>query len=317
MPLVELDLLLREVADLDGVADPNAPFVRLALADERAQQRRLPGAVRADERDVLAALEREGRVVQQLALADPQRDVVRLDDGPPAARRVDEAEAEAPRPAREERDLLVERRLLLREAPDLRELGLRLLRLRLLVAEARDEALEARDVLRVPRRLLRRGLQARRLLDAPGAPRPGEVGRLSRFDLEHGGRRRLEEPAVVRDEDHAGVERRELVLEPLEARHVEVVRRLVEEQQVGVAAERARERGARQLAAGEGVERAVEVGVREAEAARDRADALAPRVTAGVLEPRLRLGVAAQRLRAVVSRRHRLLEARAAPPRSR
>ena len=58
----------------------------------------------------------------------------------------------------------------------------------------------------------------------------------------------------MRDEDDARVERRELVLEPLEARDVEVVRRLVEEQQVGVAAERARERRARQLAAGERVE---------------------------------------------------------------
>ena len=85
---------------------PHAAVVGLALADERAQQRRLPRAVRADERDVLAALERERRVVQQLALADPQRDVVRLDDGAAAARRVDEAEAEPPRAARQERDLL-------------------------------------------------------------------------------------------------------------------------------------------------------------------------------------------------------------------
>ena len=146
---------------------------------------------------------------------------------------------------------------------------------------------------------------------------PGEVRRASGVELEHGGRRRLEEPAVVRDEDDAGVERRQLGLEPLEARDVEVVRRLVEEEQVGVATERARERRARQLAAGERVEQAVEIGVREAEAARDRADALAPRVAAGVLEPRLRLGVATQRLRAVVAGGHRLLEPRAAPPRSR
>jgi hypothetical protein len=53
----------------------------------------------------------------------------------------------------------------------------------------------------------------------------------------------------------AGVERLQLALEPLEALDVEVVRRLVEQQQVGVAAERARERGARQLAAGERLER--------------------------------------------------------------
>ena len=180
--------------------------------------------------------------------------VLRLDDGSPAARRIDEAEAEPPRAARQQRDLLADLRLLLREAADLRQLRLGLLRLRLLVAEARDEALEPRDVLRVARGLLRRRLQPRRLLEPPLVPRAGEVRRAAGVELEHGGRRRLEEPAVVRDEDDAGVERRQLVLEPLEARHVEVVRRLVEEQQVGVAAERARERGARQLAAGERVE---------------------------------------------------------------
>ena len=48
----------------------------------------------------------------------------------------------------------------------------------------------------------------------------------------------------MRDEDHAGVERRELALEPLEALDVEVVRRLVEQQEVGVA-RRARGRARR------------------------------------------------------------------------
>ena len=257
---------------------------------------------------MLAALERERRLAQQLTLADLHRERLRLDDGPPAARRIDEAEAEPPRSARQQRDLLADLRLLLREAADLRQLRLGLLRLRLLVAEARDEALEPRDVLRVARGLLRRRLQARRLLEPPLVPRAGEVRRAARLELEHGGRRRLEEPAVVRDEDDACVEGRQLVLEPLEARDVEVVRRLVEQQQVRVAAERARERRARQLAAGERVEQAVEIRLAEAEAARDRADALAPVVAAGVLEPRLRLRVAAERLRAVLARRHRLLQ---------
>ena len=87
-----------------------------------------------------------------------------------------------------------------------------------------------------------------------------------------------------------------------------MVRRLVEQQQIRIAAEHPRERRARQLAARERVEQAVEVLLAEAEAARDRADALAPRVTARVLEPRLRLRVAAHRLRGVLARRHRLLE---------
>ena len=63
----------------------------------------------------------------------------------------------------------------------------------------------------------------------------------------------------MRDEDDRGVERLQLLLEPLEALDVEVVRRLVEQQQVGIAGERAGERGAGQLSAGERLERPVEV----------------------------------------------------------
>jgi hypothetical protein len=112
----------------------------------------------------------------------------------------------------------------------------------------------------------------------------------------------------VRDEDHRGVERGELPLEPLEVRDVEVVRRLVEEEQVGVAAERARERGARQLAAGEGAKRPVEVLLREAEPAHDGGCVVAPRIPARVLEPPLRLRVTVERRLRVIACRHRLLE---------
>ena len=80
-----------------------------------------------------------------------------------------------------------------------------------------------------------------------------------------------------------------------------MVRRLVEEQQVGAAGERARERGARQLAARERVEAAIEIGVGEAEAAEDGDGVVAPAVAAGVLEPGLRLAVAAQGRRLVVA----------------
>src|SRR6185437_14767471 len=95
-------------------------------------------------------------------------------------------------------------------------------------------------------------------------------------------RDRLEEPAIVRDEDDGGVQRRELALEPFDARDVEVVRRLVEEEEVGVAGERAGERRARQLASREGAQAAVEVVVGEAEAADDRGRVIAPAVAARV-----------------------------------
>ena len=66
---------------------------------------------------------------------------------------------------------------------------------------------------------------------------------------------------------------------------VEVVRRLVEEEQVRVAGERAGQRSACQLAAREGRQAAVEIVVREAEAAHDRGRVVAPAVAARVLEP--------------------------------
>ena len=110
------------------------------------------------------------------------------------------------------------------------------------------------------------------------------------------------------DEDHRGVDRLELALQPFEVADVEVVRRLVEEQQVGPAGKSARERRARQLSAGERAQRAVELVLREPEATHGRRGAVAPGPTAGVLEARLRFGVAPERRVVVRALRHRLLE---------
>ena len=57
--LVELDVVLGEVGGLDAVTHADLPAVRVAMADERLEQRRLARAVRADERDVLLALDHE------------------------------------------------------------------------------------------------------------------------------------------------------------------------------------------------------------------------------------------------------------------
>ncbi len=58
----------------------------------------------------------------------------------------------------------------------------------------------------------------------------------------------------------------EVALEPLQRGDVQVVGGLVQEQQVRVARQRASERGARELAAGEALERAVQGAVGEPEA---------------------------------------------------
>ena len=150
---------------------------------------------------------------------------------------------------------------------------------------------------------------ARRLLDPPHVPRPGEEERAPRLELEHAGRDRLEEPAVVRDQDHRRVERLQLLLEPLEVLDVEVVRRLVQQQQVGIAGERAGERGARQLAAGErrpaaGRGRARRSRGRAAPPSRGRATCSRPRARAAPALPRTGRSVAC----VVVARGHRLLQ---------
>ena len=119
--------------------------------------------------------------------------------------------------------------------------------------------------------------------------------RATRCELEHRRRDGLEEPAVVGDEDDARVDRLELPLEPLEVLDVQMVRRLVEQEQVGSARERASERRARQLSARERAEGAVEGVVGEPEPTHRSGGAIAPGPSSRVLEPGLRLRVAAKR----------------------
>ena len=109
------------------------------------------------------------------------------------------------------------------------------------------------------------------------------------------------------DEDDGRVEVEQRLLEPLERFDVEVVGGLVEEQQVGLRGQRPGQRGARELAAGERSQGAVEVVVDEAEAMDDRARPLAPAVAADGLEARLHAGVAVHGL--LVAGGHRELQA--------
>ena len=139
---------------------------------------------------------------------------------------------------------------------------------------------------------------------------PGEVGGAAGLELERGVGHRFEEPAVVRDDHAGGVERGELALEPLEAGDVQVVGGLVEEDEVGIAGQGARERRAGDLTAREGRELAVEVVVVEAEAANDCAGVVAPPVPARVLEAGLGARVGRERRLVVVACGHRLLEPR-------
>ena len=97
---------------------------------------------------------------------------------------------------------------------------------------------------------------------------------------------RLEERAVVRDEEDGGVETAQVPLQPQRGLEVQVVGGLVEEQQVGRGGELARQRHAAALAAAQGRERAAARGVRvEAESVQDRVHPRRGPVAALVLEP--------------------------------
>src|SRR4029450_2956645 len=122
-----------------------------------------------------------------------------LEDDAPAPLRIAEVEPEPLRAACEEVVLGPDARAFVLEARDLRQLRLRLLGLRLLVAEARNEPLQAIDV--DGDALVRLGcmLGPLRLLATPRVPGTGEVRRLARLELEGRVRHRFEEPAVVGD----------------------------------------------------------------------------------------------------------------------
>src|SRR5947207_13214173 len=95
-----------------------------------------------------------------------------------------------------------------------------------------DEALETLDLrLLLFARATQRQL-ARGLLSAPRVPGTGEEPAPAIVQLEHRGGDRLEKPAVVGHQHDRRVECCQRLLEPLERVDVEVVGRLVEQQQV-------------------------------------------------------------------------------------
>jgi len=252
---------------------------------------------------VLAALDPERSALDQGAPRDLDPRVLHLQHELPGPGRRREREAQRPTGRRVVCDRI---RL---DPLDLLEPRLRLPRLRRLVAEALDEPLHSRDLgLLALDRLAERDL-ACRLLGPPGVPRAGEVATAACLELEHRGPDRLEEPAVVGDEDDGGVEIGQITLEPLERGDVEVVGRLVEEQELGAGGERTRQRRPGQLAARECDEPPLGVLVAEPEAGEHGEHLIAPAVAAGEVEAGLGVGVRAHRLLGVVAAGHRPLEA--------
>ena len=294
--------VLGEVADLDVVALPDRAGGGLGATGQGLDQGRLAGAVGADEHDVLAPLDFELGSREKRPPGDLDRRPDQFEDNPPGPLRGLEGEAQVAAVP------LFGARPLALDLVDLLEARLRLLRLGRLVAEALDEALHPLDLRLLALDRLAEGDLPRGLLLAPGVPGPGEEAGALRLQLEDGGADRLQEPAVVSDEDDGRVEVAEVSLQPLQRRYVEVVGRLVEQQQVRPRGEGAGQRRAGQLAAGEGREPPVGVGLLEAESGEDGEDAVAPAIAAAVVEELLGGRVCAHRLLAGTTGRHLLLK---------
>ncbi len=104
----------------------------------------------------------------------------------------------------------------------------------------------------------------------------------------------VEEAPVVRDHEQRAVEGGEEALEPLQAVAVEVVGRLVEQQHLRVLEQRRRQQGARLLAAGEPVKRAVAGQVVDREALPDLFGARVGGPRVGRVRALERVGVAVE-----------------------
>ena len=222
-------LVLGVVAELDLGAKLEGAGVVLDVADDDLGHGGLTLAVLAHEGDLLARSEEEVDAGEDLQVAVGLAQLVGLDDDLAAMRRGGEAEMDALGA-----DLVDLHGLHLVEHLDA---ALHLLGLGGLVAETLDESLDLRHLALLGGKLshLRSaaflhlhhifGIGTFVVVDAAGGDLDGAVGDI------------VEERAVMGDEHHGARIVLEERLEPLDALDVEVVGRLVEEEEVGLAQE--------------------------------------------------------------------------------
>ncbi len=233
--------VLVDVRGEDRLAHLQDAAVGRLEAHDHLEEGRLSGPVRADDADDAALGQVEGEVVEEEVLAVRLLQALRTDDDVAEARAgrdVDLVRLAAAVGAAVGEELLV---------------GLEA-RLPLGVAGAGGHAdplqlaLERLLLGRLGLLLLR---EARRLLLEPGGvvPLPRNAG--AAVELEDPLGDVVEEVAVVRDGDDGAGVLGEVLLEPADRLGVEVVRRLVEEEEVGLLEEDAAERDAPPLAAGD------------------------------------------------------------------
>ena len=258
-----VELLLREVADREALAGDDLARERRQVAGDRLDERGLALAIGAEDADALAGEHRAVDVVDDALRAGAAFGRIAAGDVSEREHRIGQAlrllELELEVGAREHRRELFHPRQRL-------DAALRLLGLARLGLEAVDELLQVRHAFLLLLEALlrlhhsdRAHLLERRVV----AGVAGELGLVEMHgDLGDG----VEELAVVADDDHRAAVALQPGFEPDEGVEVQVVRRLVEQHQVGRAHQRAGELQAHAPAAREAVDRLVELGALEAEA---------------------------------------------------
>ena len=227
---------LREVG-----AEPHLAGIGHQRAGQQVEQRRLAGAVRADDADPVAAHDPRRKIPHDRAAAIGFGDALRHGDQP--AGQIGLRRLEPDRALRAALLLaLPAQRVQFGEPP--------------LVAGAPGGDAIAQPI------LLHRDLAAELVLfvlllfEDRVAPRlerretlvqrPGDAA----VEPDRGAREAFEQPSVVADQDDAGAHPGQLALQPLDAGQIEMIGRLVEQQDVGRGSQRAGQRGAARLAAG-------------------------------------------------------------------
>ena len=228
------------------------PGVGLLLAGDHPEQRRLAGAVGADHADDPAARQRERQVLDQQLVAEALAQPLGLDDDVAEVRRRRDVDLHL---VELDVALLRDERLEVRQARLL--LGLAALRVLAHPLELGGD----RALARLLGALLQR--QALLLLLEPARVVALVGDAAAAVELEDPAGDVVEEVAIVGDRDDRALVLGEVRLQPRDRLGVEVVRGLVEQQQVGRAEQQPAQRDAAALAAGE--LRDVGVGGRQAQ----------------------------------------------------
>ena len=235
---IERVAALVDIAELHRLADADRAVIGLFLAGDHLEQRRLAGAVRADDADDAAGRQLERQVLDQQLVAKPLVEVFDLDDdiAQPLAMRNDDLRVGRPALVGCVQQFL--------EGLDTR-LGLGLARL----GAGRDPFALAAD------RALARVVLAAFLLEALGLG--FEIGGVvalvgnaaAAVELEDPAGDVVEEVAIVGDDQHRALVGAQVLFQPGGGLGVEMVGRFVEQQQVGLGQQQLAQRDAAALAA--------------------------------------------------------------------